>query len=118
MTVQSTMIQEYTLAVVGNMTATAMTRTGPNGDTIGHGGAGILAGVLVDLGTATTLDVVIKDSTGYILFSATSVTADTSTGPENTSFSARPAQGAITATLTNVSNSSTGTATIRARIKK
>lgn len=118
MAVMTQNIQEFTLAITGNTSATNMTRTGPNGDTIPHGGGGLLVGVMIDLGTATTADITLTDASGSIIFAATSVVADTTYGPENTSYSVRPIIGVLKAAATNVSNSSTGTVTVRARVKK
>jgi hypothetical protein len=61
--------------------------------------SGIEAGGRVDLGTATTADVLVKDGTGKVLISTVTYTSDTDILPIPTGVT-----GPITVTVTNISN--------------
>lgn len=62
-------------------------------------GVGIEAGLHVALGTATTVDVQIKDALGRILYNKTNITANTTYTPV-----ANGVKGPLTVTTANISN--------------
>lgn len=63
------------------------------------GGAGIEAGGRIDLGTATTADVTIKDQLGKTVYSKVAVVADVDIDPV-----AAGVVGPLTVTVANISN--------------
>lgn len=86
-----------TAAITGNVASQSMLNRKLNSRAFGS--AGLDAGGRVDLGTATTADVVVKDTLGKVIYSAT-VTSDTDISP-----TAAGVQGPLKVTVTNISNS-------------
>lgn len=83
-------------AIVGNVAAQEMVRTYRG---LHFGGAGLEAGGSIKLGTATTVDVTVKDGNGRVIYAATGIVADTVIDPI-----AGMVQGPLNVTIVNISN--------------
>lgn len=83
-------------AITGNVAAQEMKRQYRD---LALGGDAIEAGGRIDLGTATTADVVVKDANGTVLHNAT-ITSDT-----DVAAAAKGVRLPLNVTVTNISNS-------------
>ena len=83
-------------SITGNVTDQAMVRQYRS---LHFGGAGIEAGGRIVLGTATSVDVTVKDQNGKVLYTATGITANVTIDPI-----AAAIQGPLLVTTANISN--------------
>lgn len=90
------MVASLYASITGNVTDQEMLRS--TGDRTFRGG-GIEAGGRIVLGTATSADVTVKDSTGRVLYSSTGVVANTTIDP-----APRGVVGPLKVTVANISN--------------